>query len=563
MRPRILGSLLSRLVRSLHTDVGYHQPNSHGRNLVMSVLNSTVTKREAKDYLNKYADESSLHYCLVFLKHLSDYSDPIVESFTRTIVRIQNLGLRPILVLDPKCRDISYQSQRLDNILHQLSLNSIIVSDPITIDSQGVSEVNIPVLSPHIIPIIEPYQYHEKKALKLLTKDPSQFLSSIVKKLTVNIDKIFLISKYGGLPSAERDTNSHVFVNLSQEYTELKRNYEKQFENFKVLDKDLDEKTLVQSLELHLNKNKILSDNDQLLSHMEDLEIMNNTLSVLPHSSTGLITTLNAASKHSDNNPLVYNILTDRSLISSSLPRFKRTNTDISRSWYELPPSTGDEEIVTTKNDSILVTTVLKKGIDVQILDYRTLTPENSIGLPDSLVNSEVKTDQIEIGPKVNLLKLKEIIDLSFKRSLDLEHYLKRINGNIASIIVIGDYDGIAILTYEGPKGNKFVYLDKFGVTPKLKGSLGISDIIFNLMFRKYPKELIWRSRSNNVVNKWYFQRSTGVLPLSLKLESGDQKENIFKLFYYGSPDIESFHNLERLRCYAKYVRDIKPSWHK
>ena len=162
---------------------------------------------------------------------------------------------------------------------------------------------------------------------------------------------------------------------------------------------------------------------------------------------------------------------------------------------------------------------------------------------------------------KLDLKKLKLIIDSSFKKSIDLTHYLNRINGQIASIIVIGDYEGIAILTYEGPPENQFVYLDKFAVMPHLKGSLGISDIIFNLMFRKFPQELIWRSRADNVVNKWYFQRSTGVLDLSLKLGPNDQKDSIFKLFYYGDPEIESFHDINRLRDYAKYVRDISPSW--
>lgn len=154
------------------------------------------------------------------------------------------------------------------------------------------------------------------------------------------------------------------------------------------------------------------------------------------------------------------------------------------------------------------------------------------------------------------------MIKASFGRSLDLSHYLNRINGRIASIIVIGDYEGIAILTYEGTTDRPFVYLDKFAVMPHLKGSLGISDIIFNLMFKKFPNELLWRSRKDNVVNKWYFQRSVGVLDLAMNLGDGDQKPSTFKLFYYGDPAKNNgFDELERLREYAFYVRDIQPSW--
>ena len=152
-------------------------------------------------------------------------------------------------------------------------------------------------------------------------------------------------------------------------------------------------------------------------------------------------------------------------------------------------------------------------------------------------------------------------------RSLDVRDYLNRINGRIATVIVIGDYEGIAILTYEGSEENRFVYLDKFAVLPHLKGSLGISDIIFNLIFKKFPNEVLWRSRRDNVVNKWYFQRSVAVLDLSVDLdpEHHDKQQSQFKLFYYGNPQYASkaLHDKGRLREFMKSVRDIKPSWHK
>lgn len=148
---------------------------------------------------------------------------------------------------------------------------------------------------------------------------------------------------------------------------------------------------------------------------------------------------------------------------------------------------------------------------------------------------------------------------------MDLHDYIKRINGKIATIIVIGDYEGIAILTYEGSEENSFVYLDKFAVLPHLKGSLGISDIIFNLMFKKFPNEILWRSRKDNVVNKWYFQRSVAVLDLSIDLdpEHCDEKQSQFKLFYYGNPQYakRALRDKKRLREFMRSVRDIKPSW--
>lgn len=543
-------------VRSITTDLRYSQPNSNGRNLVLSVLNSTVTKREAKDYLNKYADESKLNYCLVYLKHFSSFSGPVLQNFSKTLAKIQTLGLRLMLVLDPASPTLSDDSQKLDELLHKQQLKSIIVSDPITFCHDGSVDTNIPLMQPHIIPIIQPFQFFEKEALIKRATDPAMLLKCLIQNLPINLDKLIIVSKFGGIPSIERHDNSHVFVNLSQEYEELRHGMSAKLKNLELLEVNMEDKNLIESLKMYNNKHKIISNSDQLNSHLQDLRIMNEVLSILPSSSTGILTTPTAAAKQSENNPLVYNILTDRSLISSSLPRFKRNSVPVDCSWYELP---SQEESMDTRNDSILVTTVFKKGIEIHIFDYQTLSKENCTGLPPShdLSLSSVSST----SEKLDLRKVKRIIDASFKRSLDLTHYLNRINGRIASVIVIGDYEGIAILTYEGPLDRQFVYLDKFAVMPHLKGSLGISDIIFNLMFKKYPKELIWRSREDNVVNKWYFQRSTGVLHLSTNLGDGNQKKSIFKMFYYGDPEIESFHDINRLREYAEYVRDIKPSW--
>lgn len=54
-------------------------------------------------------------------------------------------------------------------------------------------------------------------------------------------------------------------------------------------------------------------------------------------------------------------------------------------------------------------------------------------------------------------------------------------------------------------------YLDKFAVLKKSQGTGGVADIVFTAMVRDcFPNGVVWRSRKDNPVNKWYFERARG-----------------------------------------------------
>jgi amino-acid N-acetyltransferase len=201
----------------------------------------------------------------------------------------------------------------------------------------------------------------------------------------------------------------------------------------------------------------------------------------------------------------------------------------------------------------------LKKGVDIKIFKNRLLTQYNSIGLPQKYHTKEAGK---EADKKLDLNKMQNIIKESFGRELDLNHYLDRINGNIFMIIIIGDYEGIGILTYEKYNEGEIIYLDKLGVLPHLKGSLGISDLMFIEMFNRINDEsLVWRSRKVNVVNKWYFQRSKGTIDLN-KIDP--DVDSIFRLFYYcnhNGKDMFTTLDKDSLKSLCREIRDIKPSW--
>lgn len=89
----------------------------------------------------------------------------------------------------------------------------------------------------------------------------------------------------------------------------------------------------------------------------------------------------------------------------------------------------------------------------------------------------------------VDLPRLVHLIEDSFNRKLDVQDYLNRVERSLAGIIIAGEYEGGAILTWERPfgmdektayeSGRMVPYLDKFAVLKKSQGAGGVADIVF------------------------------------------------------------------------------------
>ncbi|BGO97435.1 Amino-acid acetyltransferase, mitochondrial [Rhodotorula toruloides] len=142
--------------------------------------------------------------------------------------------------------------------------------------------------------------------------------------------------------------------------------------------------------------------------------------------------------------------------------------------------------------------------------------------------------------------KLAHVLEESFGKTLNREPYYDRLRRDLDFCIIAGDYQAVAIVTNErlhdpetgqplvnpetGEEEEAIAYLDKFAVLPQLQGDgtvdflwgalrdeswgLGLLDAlnpnVGGLGGQGIPRDLVWRSRSNNPVNKWYFDRSTG-----------------------------------------------------
>ncbi|KAI8815924.1 uncharacterized protein EV422DRAFT_547638 [Fimicolochytrium jonesii] len=250
---------------------------------------------------------------------------------------------------------------------------------------------------------------------------------------------------------------------------------------------------------------------------LQDLDTVHHVLRVLPTSSSAIIAA--AASSTS----LIANLITDKpvTVVASDPPQSQSHTQNTITPTPPTPP------------------TLLRHGLNVSF--HPTLTT-------------------------LNRTKLNTLLEASFRKRLLQDIYWPRTEHYIHGVIVAGDYDGAAIVTAEvipGPShgGARYAYLDKFAVAPTAQG-IGVADILWKQLRRRYP-DLCWRSRRENPVNRWYFERAEGHWVLrgggagraaSEDGDAGHQKlkqQQEWTLFWYGPQALE---RLEAYRLIAAHM---------
>ncbi|KEQ75745.1 N-acetylglutamate synthase, partial [Aureobasidium namibiae CBS 147.97] len=338
-----------------------------------------------------------------------------------------------------------------------------------------------------------------------------------------SVDRIIMLDPLGGLPTETRQDKAHVFVNLEQEYGMIR-----------------DE---IESCGMSPH-------------HLDTLSLVRDCLALLPPASSALLISPEEAavsSHHSrkdpaigittrrQKNPLIHNLLTNKPLISSSLPAARL-------SANGTVPGASSEDVTRS--------TLVKRGMPLMIVPDLRNTPWT----PPKPGEPTIALDN---HPDINFPRLVALIEDSFRRPLDAKHYLERIKNRVAGVIIAGEYEGGAILTWEEPRTpapkqagansdpQRLVpYLDKFAVLQRSQGSSGVADIVFQAMVRScFPNGVCWRSRSNNPVNKWYFERSRGTWHLQ------DTQWTMF----WTNPDLVA--DQRRWEEYVSVCRNIEPSW--
>ncbi|KAI9030015.1 hypothetical protein CLU79DRAFT_733701 [Phycomyces nitens] len=226
---------------------------------------------------------------------------------------------------------------------------------------------------------------------------------------------------------------------------------------------------------------------------IENLDMVKDCLSCLPTTSSAIIVPTSSLPK-----ALIANLVTDKPLYSSSLP--------ISNLRVGSPDL---QQVNRTRS------TVLRHGIKIN----------NYTNLSD-----------------LDLPRLTKLLEASFQKKVDQSSFYARLERDLAGAIIAGDYEGAVLMTQERstPEAPGHYYLDKFAIAPTSQG-IGLTDILWKRMCDAYP-ELLWRSRQDNGVNKWYFERSNGYLRL---------KGTQWVLFWHGS---KGFQFVEEYATIAKAI---------
>jgi len=211
---------------------------------------------------------------------------------------------------------------------------------------------------------------------------------------------------------------------------------------------------------------------------LADLALARQCLSYMPPSASAIMVS------HRSPKALIGHLITNKPALSSSLPHA------LLQSTGKLTPDTP---------------TIIRRGVPVQVL--RTLDD-------------------------VDQPRLTKLLEASFGRTLDAEAFYARLRHNLDFVIVAGDYAGAAVVTNEGKAGS-ISYLDKFAVAPEHQGDGTVDFLWVALHDESYglglpysvnpnggkegqgePRDLVWRSRADNPVNRWYFERASGHMRL-------------------------------------------------
>ncbi|KAH9944020.1 mitochondrial amino-acid acetyltransferase [Epithele typhae] len=262
--------------------------------------------------------------------------------------------------------------------------------------------------------------------------------------------RLMIIAREGGVPSYARHGLPHLLVNLTSEYQYIHETFDPRW-------RTAHPKALA------------------------NLKLARTCLAYMPPTSSAVMVS------HRSPSSLIGNLITNRPAVSSSLPHA------LLQGNRKLTPDTP---------------TLLRRGLPVRVV--RTV-------------------DELDKP------KLKTLLEQSFRRELDEPAFWARMAASLDFVIVAGDYAGAAIVTREvcpsGAGAAPITYLDKFAVLPAHQGD-GTVDFLWvalhdetyglGLPFSANPNggkegkgagcDLVWRSRADNPVNKWYFERSTGHL---------------------------------------------------
>ncbi|KAJ3808106.1 mitochondrial amino-acid acetyltransferase [Lentinula lateritia] len=258
--------------------------------------------------------------------------------------------------------------------------------------------------------------------------------------------RLMIINREGGVPSYARTGFPHLLINLDSESKHIRETFHESWR--------------------HTHK-----------TALSNLALAKTCLTYMPPTSSAVMVS------HRSQSSLIGNLITNRPAVSSSLPHA------LLQGNRKLTPHTP---------------TLIRRGLPIRVVR----TVEN-----------------------IDRNKMNALLEQSFGRTLEETDFYDRLKRTLDFVIIAGDYAGAAIVTNEPSSdlSQPISYLDKFAVLPSHQGD-GTVDFLWVALhdesyglghpFSANPnggkegqgegRDLVWRSRANNPVNKWYFERSSG-----------------------------------------------------
>ena len=574
-----------------------------------AVYDSPVFRQHAtpKPQLEE-AVEEKLHLALVKITTPQLLEDSVLNGVGKTLAQLTRLGMACCVVVDPgpadnhnALRKIAVeQADRIAAAVHaqpdskSIRLDSVFSITSTTPDVPTVLSRKILMnpLRDGKITIVPPIGYTDNapkavyvpanNAVLALTKelaglasphDPDEdplVTADRIRDLQkqVSLDRIILLDPLGGIPAFTGPQTSHAFINMEQEVGEIADELLRVRQSTATAGTEQsgkDSSSIAEGSRLSkFNNSEVVAmpagqtnhitvpapEQDAIDGHLANLHLANQALAMLPSASSGIITSptdvansaqtpqasdVSSVGTRRQRNPLIHNLLTDKPLLSSSLPMSRRGAVQ------------GNGTVDTPTSH----TTFVKRGMPLTVL------PNPRVKMWSAYQEPRVKLDD----PCIDLPRLVHLIEDSFDHKLDVQDYLNRVNNRLAGVIIAGEYEGGAILTWETPPGvpddgseasraRMVPYLDKFAVLKRSQGAGGVADMVFNAMVRTcFPNGVCWRSRRDNPVNKWYFERSCGTWKLM------DTNWTMF----WTTPGLPE--DPQKLQDYEAVCRSIQPSW--
>ncbi|KAJ5123960.1 uncharacterized protein N7515_007785 [Penicillium bovifimosum] len=561
-----------------------------------AVYDSPVFRQDTTPTPKAQDISERLHLALIKITTPQTLDDFVIDGVAKTLSQLTRLGMACCVVVDPGKLDGTAVRQTAIEQANRISAavdaqpdsKSFTLDSALSISKQRSGqltvlsrEVLLSALRRGHVVLIPPIAYTEDtpRAVPVSANDAAIALVKEFAGLSTNpdpdedplitferidalqkevsVDRVIVLDALGGIPAFKGPQSSHVFINMEQEFEQIKDELSLARQTVSGNRNDITPQVKPESSHrmsdsIPLKKCRANGDSPGWPSRQPSTSTTSSdhaTINLFRHhhfpqevsysarTPQAAVSDVSAVGTRRQRNPLIHHLLTDKPLLSSSLPPGRRgaSNGGISSA---LSPLTTH-------------TTFVKRGMPLTILPNPWKQPWAAHVQPRLGLND----------PSIDLPRLVHLIEDSFDRKLDVQNYLDRVNDRIAGVIVAGEYEGGAILTWETPPGvpddgseasvaRMVPYLDKFAVLKRSQGAGGVADVVFNAMVRTcFPNGVCWRSRMDNPVNKWYFERSAGTWKLA---------DSNWTMFWTTPGLVE---NPQRFRDYEGVCRAIQPSW--